>query len=57
MDSSSDRALDFGVFEQDEGVGHAGDVVGYGAGEAFCLDLFEVAWGEFLGLFDPVVEE
>src|SRR5258708_1336088 len=55
--SAAYGALDLGVLEQDEGVGHAGDVVGDGAGETFGLDLFEVAGREFLGIFDPEVEE
>ena len=46
-----------GVLEEDEGVGHAGDVVRYGAGETFGLDLFEVGRGQLFGTFDPVVEE
>ena len=43
--------------EQDIGVGHSGDVVGYDAGEALGLDLFVVALGELFWIFDPVVEE
>ena len=43
--------------QEDEAVGHAGDVVGDDAGEAFGLHLFEVAMRELFRLFDPVVEE
>ncbi len=43
--------------QEDVGVGHAGDVVGYYAGEAFGLDLFDVGLGEFVGVFYPEVEE
>ena len=50
-------AFDLGVLEEDVGVGHAGDVVGYYAGEAFGEDLFGVAFGELVGVLDPEVEE
>ena len=43
--------------KKDEGVGHAGDVVGYDAREAFGPRLFEVADGQLFRLVDPVIEE
>ena len=46
---AADGALDGCVLQEDEGVGHAGDVVGDGAGEAFGLHLFEVAGGSSSG--------
>ena len=54
---AADGAFHSCVLQEDEGVGHAGYVVGDGAGESFGLYFFVVAEGEFFGLFDPVVEE
>ena len=43
--------------QQDVGVGHAGDVVGYDAGKAFAGDFGEVAFGQVGGRFHPEFEE
>ena len=54
---SADGPFDLRVLQQDELIGHAGDVVGYYAGKAFVAHLVEVASREFLRVIDPVIEE
>jgi hypothetical protein len=50
-------ALDLGILQEDEAVGHARDVVGHDPGKSFGFYLLEVGLRQLFRIIDPIIEE